>query len=154
MTTVSRSPRRAAIPSGLAPAGDDSLGYALTDRGGVTALDTGRPLAGAGDDRSRARRSNEILSGTTSHGGALLAPFGGALRRGGARTSCPPAPARSSRPRSTSTWIPAAGLVIFRNAAALPPAAVLRLDGTPPTLVRVRDAPSTSPRSGAVDACR
>jgi GT2 family glycosyltransferase len=108
-------------PMGLAPAGADSLGYSLTGRGGVTALDTGRPMAGTGDDAVR-EALNEILSGTTSHGGALLAPFG--VRFLVAAQDALPAGAQARLEAQLDLdRIPASDLAIFRNAAALPPAA-------------------------------
>ena len=108
-------------PTGLAPAGEDSLGYTLTGRGGVTALDTGRPFTGAGDDALR-EALNEILSGTTSHGGALLAPFGVRFLVA-AQDELPEGAQARLESQLDLDRIPASELVIFRNAAALPPAA-------------------------------
>ncbi len=62
-------------PQGVVEAGDATLRYALTDRGGTSALDIGRPLTGGGRDALQ-EAIGEVLSGTSSHAGALLAPFG------------------------------------------------------------------------------
>jgi GT2 family glycosyltransferase len=133
-------------PTGVAPAGEESLRYALTGRGGVTALDTGRPLAGSGDDALRAAL-NEILAGTTSHGGALLAPFG--VRFVVAPLGQIPAGAQAHLESQLDLdRIPASDLVIFRNAAGLPPAAAfgsadladLVASGRPVDVARIGDA--------------
>lgn len=108
-------------PTGLAPAGEDSLRYALTGRSGITALDTGRPLSGPGDDALRAAL-NEILSGATSHGGALLAPMGVRFIIA-PQEELPPGAEADLEAQLDLDLIPASDLVIFRNAAALPPAA-------------------------------
>jgi hypothetical protein len=62
-------------PEGVVPAGDASLRYAVTDRQGRTALDVGRAGVGPGYDRVE-HVLDLALSGTTSHAGALLGPFG------------------------------------------------------------------------------
>ena len=108
-------------PTGLAPAGADSLHYTLTGPDGTTALDTGRPLAGPGDDALR-EALDEILSGTTSHGGALLAPFGARFVVA-AQDELPARAEAGLEAQLDLDRIPASDLVIFRNAAALPPAA-------------------------------
>ena len=108
-------------PAGIMPAGDDSLRYALTGRGGLTALDTGRPLAGPGNDALLAAM-NEILSGTTSHGGALLAPFGVRFLVA-PDAQLPSGDQARLEAQLDLDRIPASELVIFRNAAGLPPAA-------------------------------
>jgi hypothetical protein len=111
-------------PTGLAPAGADSLRYTLTGRDGVTSLDTGRPLSGPGDDALRSAL-DEILSGTTAHGGALLAPFG--VRFVVASQDDLPAGAQARLEAQLDLdRIPASDLVIFRDSAALPPAAAFQ----------------------------
>ena len=113
-------------PQALASAGEATLRYALTDRDGVTALDTGRPLVGSGPDALTASL-DEILSGSSRHGGALLAPFG--VRFIVAADGQLPAAAASHLAEQLDLdLVPAAGLTIFRNAAQLPPAAVLDAD--------------------------
>ena len=114
-------------PDAVAPAGSASLRWALTDRGGPTALDTGRPLAGSGPD-ALADTLNEILSGTTRHGGALLAPFAVRFVVADER-SLPPRAAARLDTQLDLDLVPAAGLVIYRNAAQIPPAAIVDAEG-------------------------
>jgi hypothetical protein len=110
-------------PVGVAPNGASSLRYGLTGRGGVSALDTGRALTGGGATYV-SRALEQILSGATMHGGALLAPLGVRFvvaERGDLRanvTSILDAQVDLDREGTT-------GLVIYRNAAALPPAGVI-----------------------------
>jgi hypothetical protein len=107
-------------------AGAATLAYALTGRGGVTALDMGRPLAGSGDHALK-EALGEILSGSTAHGGALLAPFG--IRYIVAdEHRLPPQASALLDVQVDLDLVPASGLDIFRNAAAMPPAAVLTVD--------------------------
>ena len=113
-------------PAGVAAAGDASLRYALTGRGGITALDTGRTLTGAGAG-ALGEAMNEIVSGTTVHGGALLAPFG--IRFLVAQPSELTAAALGRLEAQVDLdREPESGLVIFRNAEAIPPASVLAAD--------------------------
>ena len=110
-------------PVGVAPNGASSLRYGLTGREGVSALDTGRTLTGGGATYL-SRTLEQILSGTTTHGGALLAPLGirfVVAERGDLHadvTSILDAQVDLDREGTT-------GLVIYRNAAALPPAGVI-----------------------------
>ena len=110
-------------PDAIVPAGEATLRYALTDRAGVTALDTGRPLAGSGADALQEALS-EVLSGTTAHGGALLAPFGVRFVVA-AEGQLPPAATSDLGRQLDLDLVPATGLVIYHNAAQLPPAAVI-----------------------------
>ncbi|MGH2595929.1 MAG: glycosyltransferase [Actinomycetota bacterium] len=109
-------------PSGVAPDGASSLRYGLTGREGMSALDTGRALTGGGATYL-GRALGQILSGATTHGGALLAPLG--VRFLVAQRGDLPADVTSildaqvDLDREGTT-----GLVIYRNAAALPPAGV------------------------------
>ena len=113
-------------PEALAPAGVGTLRFALTDRGGVTALDIGRPLAGPGPD-ALTSALEEVLSGSSRHGGALLAPFG--VRFIVAAEGELPAVAGSQLDAQLDLdLVPASGLTIYRNSAQLPPAAVLATD--------------------------
>jgi hypothetical protein len=77
---------------------------------------------------------NEILSGTTTHGGALLAPFGVAYVVGD-QGNLPPDSRALLQEQVDLDLVPASGLVIFRNAAALPPAAAVEADDEVRTLV-------------------
>ncbi|MDP9329277.1 MAG: glycosyltransferase family 2 protein [Actinomycetota bacterium] len=113
-------------PIGIVPgAGGASLRYGLTGGDGVSALDFGRTIAGPGGDALRDAVA-EIVSGTTSHGGALLAPFGVRFvvaEQGELGTAA----AATLDAQIDMDRLPAAGLVIYRNAVAIPPASVLLL---------------------------
>jgi GT2 family glycosyltransferase len=118
-------------PSGVVEEGDATVAYGLTGRDGGLAIDIGRPLTGAGEPAIRGAL-DEMLSGTTVHGGALLAPFG--VRYVVVPQTAVPAAAELSLARQVDLEpIPSAGLLIWRNVAAIPPASVLRGDrGTAP----------------------
>jgi GT2 family glycosyltransferase len=120
-------------PQRLAPAGAATLRYALTGQDGITALDTGRPLAGPGADALR-RTLNEILSGTTEHGGALLAPFGVRFVVAD-EGDLPSVAAARLNDQLDLDLVPASGLRIYRNGVSLPPAAVEDVDAA--TIQRV-----------------
>ena len=113
-------------PAGVVDAGPASVRFAVTGPAGSTVLDLGRPLAGEGVDRFGSAMK-EILSGSTSHGGTLLAPFGirfvvaadGAVSR---------QVVDRLGEQVDLDLVPATGLVIYRNAAALPLGAVLPAD--------------------------
>lgn len=110
-------------PHGLAAAGRATLRYGLTGRDGVLAIDIARSSVGPGPE-SLDEALDEILSGTTRHGGALLAPFG--VRFVIADGDDLPDAARALLDEQVDLdLVPAAGLVVYRNARALPPAAVL-----------------------------
>ena len=121
-------------PQDVAQAGPATVRYGLTDRGGVSALDIGRSSVGPGPDRL-AESLEEILSGTTHHGGALLAPFGVRFVVAG-DDDLPTATRAVFDAQVDLDPMPAAGLVVYRNAVAMAPAAVLRDD--PATLDAVR----------------
>lgn len=114
-------------PQGLVEAGPSSVRYAVRDRGGVRALDLGRgedPLALARLEAAL----DEVLSGTTHHGGALLAPFG--IRYVVAGEGDLPAGARAALDAQLDLdLVPTGGLVIYRNARVLPPAALVPAPG-------------------------
>ena len=113
-------------PIAVAPGGPASLNYGLTARTGTSALDTGRTLSGPGADALREAMS-EIVTGTTVHGGALLAPFGIRFV-----IADPAHITRAALERLQSqvdlNREPESGLLIFRDAAAIPPAGVLAAD--------------------------
>jgi hypothetical protein len=124
-------------PAGVATAGDATAAYALTDRTGALAIDIGRPLTGAGVLPLESALQ-EILSGTTVHGGALLAPFG-------VRFLVVPedrlnaAAEQAVHAQVDLEPVPSAGLSIWRNIAAMPPAAVLKADDETRSIVRTDD---------------
>lgn len=127
-------PPPAGEPQRRVEAGRATVRYALTDRAGTTILDLGRPLAGPGADRLDAVLE-EVLGGTTRHGGALLAPFG--IRFVVAEDRAIPPAARSSFGAQLDLdELPTVGLAIWRNAAALPPAAVLETEPADVDLLR------------------
>lgn len=114
-------------PEGTVAAGSTSIRYAVTDRVGLTALDTGRVSYGDGYGYTEQVLA-QILSGTTHHGGALLAPLG--VRFVVAAEGDLPRAVLDRLDRQVDLdLLPAGGLVIYSNPAALPPASVDR-DGT------------------------
>jgi hypothetical protein len=109
-------------PDGLLEAGDGSLRYAVTERTGTVAIDIGRPLVGPGADALRASIT-QIVTGSTVHGGALLAPFG--IRYVVAdETRLPEADRHALDAQNDLDLVPASGLVIWRSASVLPLASV------------------------------
>ena len=131
-----RFPAPGGDPEGVVDAGAATLSYGVTDRAGTSALDIGRPMVGPGIDHLR-ESLDEILSGTTDHGGALLASFG--IRFLVADTAhLSQATSERLDAQVDLNLVPAAGLVIYRNAAALPPAAIIEADEQ--TLRTIRSA--------------
>jgi hypothetical protein len=109
-------------PEGIVDAGGRSVRFTLTDRSGVTVLDTGLPLAGPAAVSLRLVLER-VLSGGTRHAGALLGPFG--VHFVVAREGDLPPPVLSLLGEQLDLdAVPTDGLTIFRNGHALPPAAV------------------------------
>jgi hypothetical protein len=128
-------------PAGVIDAAGMSLRFAVTGPEGTTSLDIGRPLAGPGADRF-GPAMQEILSGSTVHGGALLAPF--AVRFiVAADGDLPSGAANRFGAQVDFDLVPATGLVIYRNAAALPPASVIPVDDEDRRLVLSDDPGDT-----------
>jgi hypothetical protein len=132
-------------PDGVIDAGEGSLRFAVTGPEGASVLDIGRPLVGPARDRLESAL-REILSGATAHGGALLAPFGVRFVVA-ADGDLPPVSAIRFDAQVDLDLVPASGLVIYRNPAALPPASVvaaneddrrLALSGDPADTIRLR----------------
>jgi GT2 family glycosyltransferase len=116
-------PPPAGDPQRRVEAGAATVRYALTDRDGGSVLDLGRPLAGPGPEQVDLALE-EVLAGTTRHGGALLAPAG--VRFVVAPDGALGAPALGAlRAQLDLDELPSVGLTIFRNTSAIPPAAVL-----------------------------
>lgn len=117
-----RFPAPGGDPIGLAEAGSATVAYGITTDGGASALDHGRARSGDGYDELRAAVV-ELVGGDTQHGGALLGPFGirFVLAEEG---SLPSAALDRLGAQLDLDLVPAGGLVIFRNAAALPTAFV------------------------------
>jgi GT2 family glycosyltransferase len=118
-----RFPAPGGDPLAVAPAGRASIRYAITGRDGALAVDTGRVTNGGGV-RYLADVLNEILSGTTEHGGALLAPLGVRFVVAG-DDDLPPATAALLDRQIDLDLVLEEGLRIYRNGAAMPPAAVV-----------------------------
>jgi len=125
-------------PTGVVDAGGATSTFGLTGRSGSLAIDTGRPLTGAGEPALRDTLA-EILTGTTVHGGALLGTFG--VRYVLADPDRLPAAAEAALQAQVDLeLVPSAGLVIWRNINALPPAGVLDASATTTAIVASDDA--------------
>jgi hypothetical protein len=100
-------------------AGRATVRFAVTAVSGSSALDTGRPVAGGpGYDRLRAALE-EILAGSSGHGGALLAPF--AIRYVvAAPGDLPSAALFRLRRQFDLDQVTASGLTIFHDPLAVP----------------------------------
>jgi hypothetical protein len=107
-------------PIGLAEAGEATVRFGLTDRHGVSALDDGRARSGPGYDRLH-EIVLDLVAGGTRHAGALLGTYG--VRFVVSAEGDLPGPARDRLLEQLDLDpVPAGGLTIFRNAAALPTA--------------------------------
>jgi GT2 family glycosyltransferase len=117
-----RFPAPGGDPLGVVEAAEASVRFSLTDRDGVSALDTGRPSFGPGYDYLRSV-VEEMVGGQTGHAGALLAPLGVryVVADGG---DLPAAAAVRLGMQVDLDRMPAGGLRIYRNAASLPTAFV------------------------------
>jgi GT2 family glycosyltransferase len=123
----SRFPAPGGDPQGVVEAGASSLRYGVTGRNGVTALDVGRGPAGAGDGFLRSVLE-EIVSGGTHHGGALLAPLGVRLVVA-EEGDLPPAVEDALASQVDLDLRQASGLTIYLDAKTLPLAAEFPEDG-------------------------
>ncbi|HEX5949594.1 MAG TPA: glycosyltransferase family 2 protein [Actinomycetota bacterium] len=106
-----------------------SMRYAITDRDGITALDTGRSGHGEGH-ASLAEVLREIVGGQTRHGGQLLAALGVRFLVAD-EGDAPPAVLDRLETQVDLFRVPAGGLVIYRNPRQLPVASVVEGDGFP-----------------------
>lgn len=113
-----RFPAPGGDPIGVVAAGNASVRFGLTDRDGMLALDTGRSSYGPGYDHLRAALV-ELLAGETSHAGSMLAPLG-VRYLVAAEGDIPPAALGRLDAQADLDRVPAGGLSIYRNAAALP----------------------------------
>jgi hypothetical protein len=136
-------------PQGVVQAGPATLRYGLTTRVGAVAIDTARPLVGPGTDAMREALA-EVLSGTTIHGGSLLAPFGIRYLVANEDEVSPAARARLDAQVDLDA-VPQAGLAIWSNAVALPPASVLAADAATQRVV-ASDRPADLQRITATHA--
>ena len=110
-------------PDAIVQAGEASVRYAITDRNGATALDTGRGTFGPGYG-SLVGTLQELVSGDTRHAGQLLAPFGVRFLVA-SEGDLPPAVADRLEDQLDLYAVPAGGLTIYRNPRALPVASVI-----------------------------
>ena len=124
-------------PTGMIEQGAATVAYGLTDRQGALAIDTGRGLTGAGEPALR-DALHDLLSGSTVHGGALLAPFGVRFVIV-ADDQLPEAARAALQAQVDLELVPSAGLLIWRNVAALPPAGVLHADRETASIVSASD---------------
>lgn len=118
-----RFPAPGGDPQGTVEAGPASVRFSLTDRNGITALDTGRGEDGDGYAYVE-RVLTELLSGTSRHVGSLLGPVGVRFIVAGA-ADLPPLTLSRLAAQIDLDRIVARGLVIFSDAAVLPTAAVI-----------------------------
>jgi GT2 family glycosyltransferase len=109
-------------PQGILDAGAASVRFNVTDRDGLTILDTGRPLIGTSTASLRIAL-RQLVSGGTRHGGALLGSFGIRFVVAG-EGDLPPSVSSALGRQLDLDAIPTDGLTIFRNERALPPAGV------------------------------
>jgi len=138
-------------PAGVIEQGAATVAYGLTDRQGSLAIDTGRPLTGGGNEALR-EALGEVLSATTVRGGALLASFGVRFIVVD-QDELPAAAGAALEAQVDLELVPSAGLLIWRNTAALPPASVLHADrGTTaivasadPNVIQRFEPPATTP---------
>ena len=114
-------------PIGIVQAGASSVRYAITDRDGTTALDTGRGTSGPGYG-FLADAVEEVVAGATRHGGRLLAPLGVRFLVA-AEGDLPPGVVGRLEQQLDLYAVPAGGLTIYRNPVALPVASVVRAPG-------------------------
>jgi hypothetical protein len=110
-------------PAGVAPAGDASVRWAITDKDGATALDMGRAEDGPGYDYT-VRSLQEVASGGTRHAGALLSVLGVRFLVAG-EGDLPASVHRRLDEQVDLDLVPAGGLVIYRVANPIPPAALI-----------------------------
>jgi hypothetical protein len=111
-------------PSGILDAGPSSLQYSVTDRQGVSALDTARGEFGGGYDQLE-RSLAELVSGDTRHVGALLAPFGIRFVVAPAGGLPPGVAGHLDEQLDLGLEQQPLGLAIYRNPKTFPPASLV-----------------------------
>lgn len=110
-------------PIGIVEAGDGSVRYSLTSEEGASALDVGRGEEGPGYGYA-VRVVRELVCGETRHAGALLSVLGVGWVVAGTG-DLPGAVTSRLDEQIDLDLVPAGGLVIYRNAVSLPPAALV-----------------------------
>jgi GT2 family glycosyltransferase len=111
-------------PDATVAAGRASVRFAVRTPSGPSILDVARPSSGPGYD-ALSRSLGEVLSGTTRHGGALLASFGirfVVVRPGDISTAA----RRELDAQVDLEPVPADDLIVFRNPKAVPLATGIR----------------------------
>jgi hypothetical protein len=103
-----------------AAAAGTTIRYAVTDRNGTSALDTGRGFTGDGYGYLE-RSLVQIMSGNTTHGGALLGPLGVeyVVAQDG---DLPQSVSLRLQAQVDMDLVPTSGLVIYRNERVYPQA--------------------------------
>jgi GT2 family glycosyltransferase len=113
-------PPPAGDPAGaaLSGPGQPAVRFAVGDRDGASALDVGRTFWGEGYDHLE-QAIRILLSGSTRHGGSLLAPMA-VLYVVAEAGDLPPTVVERLDQQLDLDLIPAEGLILYRNSAALP----------------------------------
>ncbi|MDQ4006244.1 MAG: hypothetical protein M3135_08110, partial [Actinomycetota bacterium] len=132
-------------PQGVVSAGAASVAYGVTGRGGRSILALGAPASGRAFT-SLERSLQAILSARVRHGGALLAPFAIGFLVVEPGTLPPEASDRLAEQVDLDLVQRAGGLLLYRNARALPHASALPASAVGPA----RTADLLSPT--AIDA--
>jgi len=128
-------------PQGVIADGTSSLRWGFTNQDGALAIDTGRALTGPGEQALQ-QAMDEILSGSTIHGGALLAPLGVRFVVA-AQGDLPAGAARLLGEQVDLDLVSTQSLIVYRDAVALPPAGVV----ADPSVAKL--AASSSPEATA-----
>jgi hypothetical protein len=136
-------------PQGVIADGPSSLRWGFTDQDGALAIDTGRALAGPGEQALH-QAMDEILSGSTIHGGALLASLGVRFVVA-AQGDLPAGAARLLNAQVDLDLISTQSLIVYRDATALPPAgfvadpsvAKIATSSSPGTMAQLPEAAAT-----------
>jgi GT2 family glycosyltransferase len=117
-------PSPGGAPQAVAEAGPASVAFGVTERSGRRAQEIGLPADGSGMEILR-RDLAAILSGAIRHGGGVLSSFG--VRYVVAGEGSLPAPAEQALAGQLDLDLiqRAGGLAIYRNAASVPPVAVI-----------------------------
>ena len=110
-------------PTGIVEAGGASVRYSITHGDGATALDIGRGEDGPGYAYT-VRALQELVCGDTRHAGALLSVLGVRYLVAG-EGDLPGVVSVRLDEQIDLDLVPAGGLVIYRNAESVPPAALV-----------------------------
>ncbi|MGH2711035.1 MAG: hypothetical protein ACRDH9_07525, partial [Actinomycetota bacterium] len=117
-------PPPAGDPDGVLRAGGVSLAYGVTGPGGRSVLRLGTPAQGSAFD-SLEDALAAVVSGRVRHGGSALAPFGIRYVVAAPSTLDPGVAQTLSQQVDVDLVQAEGGLVLYRSAVSLPPAAIL-----------------------------